>query len=61
MTDEGNLGNPIDEAEALAAMANMAKMTKAFYEGLKEEGFSEQDSLRVTFAYIHGAAGGKLE
>jgi hypothetical protein len=61
VTDEGRLGDPMDEAEALAAIQNMAKLMRAFYESLASEGFSEADALKLTASYVHGTAGGKLE
>lgn len=61
MTDEGFQGQPIDAVEMLASMASMAAVVAAFFRGLLEQGFDEAKALRLTCAYIHGMAGGKIE
>jgi hypothetical protein len=54
--------DPLDEAEGKNDMRSMAVMTKAYYDGLREQGFAHRDALSLTAAWVKGvvsAAGGK--
>ena len=59
MTDEGQMGTPMDPIELAHAMRGMAVGTHAFYSELIAEGFSKDEALRLTVAWIVGTAGGK--
>lgn len=50
--------DPLDEIEALQGMRSMAKLTRALYEELLEQGFEITEALRLTSAYLAGLAGG---
>lgn len=51
---------PLDAVEMSHAFAGMGKAIWSFYSGLVDEGFSTDQALRLTVAYAHGLAGGKL-
>ena len=56
------MSDPIGEAEGKSDMHSMAVMTKAYYDGLREQGFAHRDALSLTSAWVRGvvaAAGGK--
>ena len=61
MTDEGPAGDPMDVIEALNAMANAAMIVHGLYTSLISEGFTETQAMKLTAAFLHGQAGGKLE
>jgi hypothetical protein len=56
MTDD-----PMSEVEILNAMRNMAKMARTLYDELVEQGFSEDQAMKLVAKYVHGAGGGKTE
>lgn len=60
MTDEGQRGEPMDDVELAHAMVGMAATSKQMYDSLVGEGFDKADALKLTAAFLHGAAGGKL-
>jgi hypothetical protein len=53
--------HPMDEIEVLNIMRNAAKMARALYLQLVDEGFAEAEAHRMTRSYLHGLAGGKSE
>jgi hypothetical protein len=57
--DEQTTPSPLDAVEALNSMRNMASLIRAFYVGLVEEGFDAAEAMRLTVAWVVGAAGGK--
>jgi hypothetical protein len=60
VTDEGQMGSPMDAVEMANAMRGIASAARAFYEQLVEDGFSETEALHLTCAYVAGMAGGKI-
>jgi hypothetical protein len=60
MTDEGMVGEPMDMVEVLNAFRNMATGAWAMCESLKEEGFNDEQAMKLVAAWMHGNAGGKL-
>ena len=54
--DEGIRGSPINEAEAKIAMAGLAFMARSLFEELKDQGFDENDAMRLVIAYLSGLA-----
>lgn len=60
MTDEGQLGNPIDAIELTEALKNVATSARTLRDSLVDEGFSEEDTTRMLLAWIHAIAGGKI-
>lgn len=50
--------DPLDEIEVLQGMRGMAKMTRALFEELVEQGFEAAEALKLTAAYLAGLAGG---
>lgn len=61
MTDEGRIGEAMDAVEIANAMQNVASAARRFYDELRQQDFTETQALKLTAAWIHGAAGGKLE
>jgi hypothetical protein len=60
VTDEGQLGQPMDEVEVVNAMRNMGAGVWAFFCELQEQGFTREEALRLVVAYVAGMAGGKV-
>lgn len=60
MTDEGQIGEPMDMVEVLNGMRNMASLAWGLFEALKAEGFTESQANEHVAAWFHGTAGGKL-
>ena len=56
---EGEGQSELNEVEILNAMRNMAKMSRALYDQLLEEGFVPIDALTLVGRWIHGTAGGR--
>lgn len=52
--------DPIDAVETAHMLAGTASTIRTFYVALLNEGFSEADALRLSGAFLHGIAGGKL-
>jgi hypothetical protein len=50
----------LDHLEMLNGFRNMAEGTRAIYISMIENGFEEAEAMRLTAAYLHGLAGGKL-
>lgn len=50
----------MDALEMANAMVGLAHGARAFYEALLDEKFEAADALRLTSAWIAGAAGGKI-
>jgi hypothetical protein len=48
----------LDEIEGRAGMANMAVMTKAYYDGLRQEGFDHLDAMRLTVEWLRAIVAG---
>lgn len=61
MTDEGRQGDPMDAVEMLNVMRNIAAGARGLYAEFVEQGFTEAEAMRLTAAWLHGSAGGKLE
>ena len=61
MTDEGQMGHPMDEVEVRATVKNIAKMAWAMFNDLKEEGFDNGQAMKLVGAWLHGTGGGRLE
>ncbi len=61
MTDEGRVGDPMDETEMRHAIAALAVGARALWSGLREQGFSEAECLKLTQSWLHGISGGKQE
>lgn len=61
MTDEGQMGNPIDRVEAIAGVQNMAMLAWTLFSELRDQGFEVAQALKLVGAFLHGAGGGKLE
>ncbi len=57
MTDEGQMGNPVDALEMAQGMRDLATSTMAFYKQLVDEGFSKSDAIKLTSSWISGLAG----
>ena len=58
MTEEGRVGEPMDEVEVAHGMANLAMAVRALYVGMVEEGFTPSEALRLCAAYMGGLSGG---
>lgn len=56
MTDEGRRGDPVDAIEMVQGMKDAAMGIRAFYDGLREQEFSETEALHLTAAYVTGLA-----
>lgn len=52
---------PMDEVEILATMRSIAKMARTLYDELTEQGFTDDQAMKLVGKYLHGAAGGKTE
>ncbi len=57
MTDEGQMGDPVDAIEMAQGMRDLASATMAFYRQLVDEGFGKSDAIKLTSAWISGLAG----
>jgi hypothetical protein len=45
--------------EAIAAMLNIARLTRTYYIELVEQGWPEDEAFRLTMGWQHAVAGGK--
>lgn len=52
--------SPLDAVEMAHAFAGVAASMWTFFDSLRNEGFTDDQALRITVAYAHGSAGGKL-
>lgn len=59
MTDEGRHGDPLDAVELAKGLRDAAAAARMMYDGLREEGFTEAQSLELVKSWLHGSAGGK--
>lgn len=60
MTDEGMRGDPIDAAEMISSLGDMAVSVWTMFVKFKEQGFTEQQAFDLVRSWIHGSSGGKL-
>jgi hypothetical protein len=49
----------IREAEALAAVASLARLTRAYFLELREQGWSDEEALRIVLGWQHATSGGR--
>lgn len=61
MTDEGQMGEPIDELEMLHALKGVGEASYTMFRSFIDHGFTEAQAMRLVSAWLHGSAGGKLE
>lgn len=50
------MSDPLDRVELLHALAGMAEATRQFYQELLNEGFSKQEALHLTTAWLTAAS-----
>jgi hypothetical protein len=58
--DDRSQFTPLDAVEMAHTMAGLGKGIWSFYSGLIEEGFTDEQAMRIALQYVHGLAGGKL-
>lgn len=58
MGDEGFTGSPIPEIEGLEAMRTMARLGRAFYDELLDQGFTPEQAIALLREWIRGASSG---
>jgi hypothetical protein len=42
------MSDPMDEIEGVKGMRDLAIMARAFYDGLREQGFDQRDAITLT-------------
>lgn len=64
MSEQGD-GTPYDLHRTEQLLAQFAEqwppMWKRMFDNLVKQGFAKEEAMRVLCAYIHGAAGGRLQ